>query len=106
MTGDRFDKTRRIKTLHRDYGRHEALHTTALVMDFFERNVVQHRSIMRDDQWYTLSLKVIDDLLELYESIAEKHLTEAKGIKTVPAPEGRKTFSVHSPFPNRGKRSP
>lgn len=56
------------------FGCHEALHTSYVMMDTFEKHVVEHPAIIRDKKWFRKAAKIHYKMLGLYSTIGKKHL--------------------------------
>ena len=56
-------------------GCHEALHTSWVIFELFEREVCSHPSVQLDPAWVELADKAQAALHDLYAAIADKHLS-------------------------------
>lgn len=48
---------------------HEALHTTSVVQDIFDRHVAEHPYIQSNDELKKFAEKIAEDIAELYQML-------------------------------------
>ncbi len=58
------------------FGCHEAVHTTSLMLDMTDDQLLQHPAILADPNFYRLAGEVHEALFALYQAIGEKHLAD------------------------------
>jgi hypothetical protein len=56
------------------FGCHEALHTSALLIDLVGCRLMEHGAILQDRTWYALAGKAHQALFDLYQAIGAVHL--------------------------------
>jgi hypothetical protein len=64
-------KKRKLDEFHA----HEALHTTSVVMEIFERHVHMHPFIKQDKELLKSANEIFTSIFNLYQMIGEKNLT-------------------------------
>ncbi|MDE1992164.1 MAG: hypothetical protein KGI75_06650 [Rhizobiaceae bacterium] len=58
------------------FGCHEAMHTTSIMLDMTDDQLLQHPAILSDPAFYRLASDVHEALFALYQAIGSKHLAE------------------------------
>jgi len=58
------------------FGCHEAMHTTSIMLDMTDDQLLHHPAILADPDFYRLAGEVHDALFALYQAIGEKHLVD------------------------------
>ncbi|MDL2399378.1 hypothetical protein [Rhizobium mayense] len=56
------------------FGCHEAMHTTSLMLDMTDDQLLQHPAVLANPEFYRLAGAVHEALFALYQAIGEKHL--------------------------------
>lgn len=57
----------------KDYGTHEALDRTYMITEMMDL-LVGHPQILENPEWLHLAERALQNLLDLYQSIGQKHL--------------------------------
>jgi len=65
----------KLKEIDPDYGMHELLHTSSVIVKLFDEEILEHQDINRDEEIHKLALEAFDKLFDLYQVIGVKHLS-------------------------------
>ena len=58
------------------FGCHEAMHTTSIMLDMTDDQLLHHPAVLADPVFYRLAGEVHEALFALYQAIGEKHLVD------------------------------
>lgn len=56
------------------FGFHEAVHTTSIVLDLVDDQLLHHPAIAGNDEWFRLAAKASEALFNLYQSMGATQL--------------------------------